>query len=109
MIAHTAPPPVVRGATATAVPNSVAVPPCRVAMRWLKGLVYLPAALLFAAVLAEVGVRVLYPAGAVLIADALAQTARSKPFWSTFLGAVGGEFKTTAGRHEGDQRSLQIQ
>ena len=67
-------------------------------MRWLKGLVSLPAALLFAAVLAEVGVRPIYAAGAALGADALTQTVRSQPSWSTFLAAVGGGLTITAGR-----------
>ena len=37
-------------------------------------------------------------AGAALIAEALAQTIRSQPSWSTFLAAVGGGLTTTAGR-----------
>jgi hypothetical protein len=76
----------------------VAVRPYRVAMRWLKGLIYLPAPLLFATVLAEAGVRAIYPAGAALIADALAQTVRSQPSCSTSLAAVRGGLTTTAGR-----------
>jgi hypothetical protein len=72
--------------------------PCRVAMPWLKGLVHLSAALVFAAVPAEVGVRAVYAAGTALIAAALAQTVRSQPSWSTFLAAVGGGLTITAGR-----------